>query len=166
MFASGQTRDWRDLTPLSSTRVDVERILGEPNESSTEFSVFYRTSTETIIINYTQGLPCGAGKPNRWKVPKNVIESMLVTPLKSLRLSQLPFDLSKFVTSHGVERPEDTVYSDEENGLSIRTFRDEVTTISLSSGSRDMHLLCTNNQLNVDRACHGPIPLLWILTVY
>ncbi len=49
-----ESRDWRGITPLRSTRADVERLLGQPEQVS---GSLYQTSNERISITYSER-PC------------------------------------------------------------------------------------------------------------
>src|SRR5262245_2117355 len=81
--AVGQERGWRALVPLHSTRANVEQLLGQPTDTLSAYSVFYRTANETLIFNYANGFPCGIGeKYSQWRVPEGTVEGILVTPLK------------------------------------------------------------------------------------
>ena len=39
-------KGWRGIIPLHSTRADVERLLGQPTEETSKYSVVYRTPTD------------------------------------------------------------------------------------------------------------------------
>src|ERR1044071_3196807 len=76
-------RGWHGIVPLRTMRREVERVLGKPEKQISKYSAFYRTQTETILVNYARGLPCQKTRRDAetWRVPKNTVESLLITPL-------------------------------------------------------------------------------------
>jgi hypothetical protein len=151
-----EAKGWRGIVPLHSTRADVERLLGPPTERLRGNSVFYRTENETLIINYARGLPCGIGeKYSQWQVPRDTVESILVTPNMGSPLSQLRIDESKYRKRSGGDRPEDIYYMNEHDGESLRVFMNEVTDITYSPAASDEHLRCAGLPKRPDTNCDG-----------
>lgn len=149
-------KGWRGIVPLRSTRTDVERLLGRPTQRLSEYSVFYRTPNESAIITYSKGLPCGIGENySQWRVPRNSVESILVTPLKALPLSELRLEEGKYQKRSGGHRPEDIYYINEEDGESIRVFQEEVMAISYYPGTKETHLACPGLS-PAPKGCQGP----------
>jgi len=159
MTAMGQARGWRGFVPLHSTRADVERLLGPPTEILNKYSVFYRTANETLIFGYASGLPCGIGeKYSQWRVPKDTVESILMTPIKGVTLSELAIDPNKFEKRSGGHTAEEVYYINDQDGESIRVFLGEVRGISLYPGRVDAHLGCPGLQLVSGKSCEGLTP--------
>ena len=151
---SAQTLGWRGIVPLRSTRADVERILGPPERNISRYSALYRTSTETVMIQYAEGLPCGIGeKYSQWRVPRDTVENLLVTPLQTLHISDLKIDESKYEKQQGGHRREDVYYINEQTGESLRVFMDEVQEISYVPGTSAKDLRCPG--LVSKRECRG-----------
>ena len=140
---SAQPRGWRGIVPLHSTRSDVERVLGRPEQQTGGYSAFYRTPKETVLIQYAQGRPCGIGeKYSRWRVPKDTVTSVLVTPTQPVTLSELGIDENKYEKQQGGHRHEDLYYVNEQTGETVVVFLNEVRSLTYSPGASDMHLLC------------------------
>lgn len=138
-----RARGWRGIVPLHSTRADVERLLGPPTEETSNYSVFYRTPNETVIIQYAQGLPCGIGeKYSQWRVPRNTVASILVTPTQPVSVSDLGLDESKYKKRSGGHRSEDVYYINDQAGESIVVFMNEVRGMSYFPGAVDANLIC------------------------
>ena len=153
--AVAQAIGWRGLVPLHSTRADVERLLGSPTEVLSTYSTFYRTASETVIVSYANGLPCGIGeKYSQWRVPANTIENILVTPLKGFPVSQLSIDQTKFEKRSGGHRPEDTYYINDQDGESIRVYLGDVMIMSFYPSRIDAHLGCSASQAS-NKNCEG-----------
>jgi hypothetical protein len=97
LLVSGSTiaKDWRGITPLHSTRTDVERLLGTAWHNFISGSV-YKVDQGTVQIVYTgQGDPaelCGR------KVPLNTVLSIFVDPKEKVPLTDLDFSLNHFAS--------------------------------------------------------------------
>ena len=144
LTAMEQARGWQGLVPLRSTRADVERLLGQPTEKLSTSSVFYRTPNETVVITYTDGLPCGVGeKYSRWRVPRDTVQSILVTPTGQLPVSKLELEESKYQKRSGGHSSDSFYYMNDDDGVSIRVFMGNVMSISLYPGRVDAHLSCS-----------------------
>jgi hypothetical protein len=159
MTALVQARGWRGLVPLRSTRADVEQLLGQPAERISKYSVFYRGASETVIITYAKGLSCGKGeKYSQWRVPRDTVESILVTPTTPLPLSELAIDQRNYEKRSGGHRPEDVYYINDQEGESIRVFLGKVMEISLYPGRIDAHLSCFELPPTPAIECEGLTP--------
>lgn len=140
---AAEAKGWHGILPLHSTRADVERILGPPTEKLSEYSVLYRTENETLIISYARGLPCGIGeKYSQWRIPRDTVESIHITPNMGSPLSKLNIDETKYKKNSGGSRPEDIYYINEQDGESLRVFMNEVMEITYSPAASDGHLRC------------------------
>jgi hypothetical protein len=94
---TAQAKGWRGIVPLHSTRSQVEQILGPPTEQSNPYSVIYKTPNETVEIDYAKGSPCGIGeKYSQWRVARNTVTAIFITPHPSSPLSQLSIDESRY----------------------------------------------------------------------
>jgi hypothetical protein len=87
-----QPNSWRGLTPLRSTRADVERRWGH-SSSPCECSYFTEDKNEYVMIVYSDGHCDSLG----WNIPKDTVISISVTPRKDRPLlSDLNVDLTKY----------------------------------------------------------------------
>src|SRR5678815_1670750 len=95
--ATAQANGWRGIVPLHSTRSQVEQLLGPPTEQSDMYSVVYKTPNETVEIDYAEGSPCGIGeKYSRWRVARNTVTSIFISPYPGSPLSRLSIDESRY----------------------------------------------------------------------
>lgn len=92
VFIHGQSNSWKNLTPLLSTRADVERLLGKPKEDN-YFCCKYETPNEYVSVNYAID-ECKEG----WNVPKDTVLSLRVSPNSDVGKSfeELKLDKGKF----------------------------------------------------------------------
>ena len=117
---------------------------GQPNEMLSPYTAFYRTASETVIVDYATGFPCGIGeKYSQWRVSKDTVEGILVTPFKGFPISELLSDENSFEKRSGGHRAEDVYYMNDQDGESIRVFHSEVMDISFYSGRVDVGLSCS-----------------------
>jgi len=83
-------RGWRDIVPLHSTRVDVERLFGK---SSDKCNCLYRIEDVVVYVEYAKE-PCD-GSPRGWNVPTDTVLAFSVGR-DNLKFSDLHIDESQF----------------------------------------------------------------------
>jgi hypothetical protein len=74
-FAKG----WRGIVPLHSVRLDVERLLGPPTQSSPYGDYYYKLPDELAVIQF-QNVSCNEGCGFGWNVPIGTVISIGVIP--------------------------------------------------------------------------------------
>ena len=141
--AIAQAKGWRGIVPLHSTRSQVEQLLGPPTEQSNAYSVVYITPNETIEIDYATGSPCGIGeKYSPWRVARNIVTNIYISPLPGSPLSQLSIDESsykKIIVGHLSE----TRYINANEGEALTMgFDNSVRSISYFPATDDSQLKC------------------------
>ena len=143
VFSPAHGQGWNGIIPLHSTRSDVEKILGKSNEELSAYSSLYRTTEGTVIIDYADGLPCSRRESEiRWRVPRNTVENVLITPNRESPLSKLRIDVTKYRTKSGGDRPEDIYYINDESGETLRVFQGQVMSITYAAAAKDAVLKC------------------------
>lgn len=143
-------KPWRGITPLHSSRSDVERILGKPSRTSHHWST-YQTDSEAVSILYSNGLPCRSGANSEWRVPGGKVVSITVAPKTIVLFSALNLDMSKFqklTDSHMLDRVE---YLNKDEGESISIVNGEVSSFTYMAGSADGHLRCPNTEASQEK---------------
>ena len=141
--ASAEARGWRGIVPLHSTRSQVEQLLGPPTEKSNPYSVVYKTPNETVLIYYANGRPCGIGENySPWRVARDTVTSIFISPLPGSPLSKLSIDESKY-KKFTVGHLSETRYINESEGEALTMgFDDEVRSISYFAANDDSNLEC------------------------
>lgn len=137
-----EAKGWRGLVPLHSTRAEVERLLGSPDDARKEHSLVYKTENEVVIVDYAGDKPCGPGILDGWQVPRGTMTSMTVSPRKRLRLSELRVDESRYKKIPDIHRPDVVKYMDDEAGESITVYQGEVQYITYFPAAQDDYLRC------------------------
>jgi len=132
-------KPWRGIVPLMSTRTDVERLLGKPNNFG-----LYELNGEAASVIYSDG-PCQGWYRSLEKVnckclvAKDTVLSILVEPRHFLKFSGLGIVKSKFTRTAIVTGSSLFSYSDLIEGIdySVDESRDEVIDIEFLPSSAD-----------------------------
>jgi hypothetical protein len=91
---SSRAKEWCGITPLKSTRTDVERILGTP---SRERLPAYYLPDEIVYIEYAANPGCRMRLPTQnWNVPEDTVTGITRLLKKRMPLKSLQIDLAKF----------------------------------------------------------------------
>lgn len=144
--ALAEAGEWRGIKPLHSSRADVERLLGPPDDPSKEHSLVYKTEKEVVIIDYADGLSCKSGNSTEWRVPRGTVVSITISPRTLLPLSELHIEESRYRKTFDVHRSEVVKYNNEEDGVSIVVYQGNVQYINFFPTEKDNHLRCDNTQ--------------------
>ena len=140
--ANAEAKGWRGIVPLHSTRLQVEQLLGQPTEEASSYSVVYRRRNETVLIYYANGRPCGIGaKYSQWRVARNTVTNIFITPNSGSPLSQLSIDESKY-KKFTVGHISETQYISAREGEAFTVVGNEIKSISYFAASDDSHLEC------------------------
>src|SRR2546429_3194171 len=106
--SSAHAKPWRGIVPLHSTRADVERLLGKPNGKYGR----YELEKEWVEIFYSTGRCV-----NGWNVPEGTVIDISVSPTRTLRISDLKIDLSKFDRVRDPEVTSHVYYTNRDEGV-------------------------------------------------
>lgn len=139
-------KGWRGITPLHSTRADVERLLGPPEEPEKKHVSVHKLENEVVSIIYAAGPPCGKGMESGWQVPAGTVVDITVAPRTAMQLSDLKLDESKYKRMNGGHLIDVVYYIDKEEGIKIEVIKDEVASITYFPAEEDNHLHCPNSQ--------------------
>lgn len=135
---SQSTGAWKGLTPLHSTRGDVERVLGAPTEACTELCN-YQTKTENVSVRYSDER-CKPGEANPLNIPSNVVVSMTVYPEVKPALRDLRLNLKKFTKTKDPELQGHSIYTNTEQGVTYEVSdRNRVLSIEWFGAAKDRH---------------------------
>lgn len=136
MLVQAQSKGWRGIIPLRSTRTDVIRLLGPPNVDGR----FYEIDNKTVHIDYSDG-PCETGRSG-WNVPRDTVVSISLAPNQDLKFSDLHIDEKKYKKSKDGELPDILYYTNDAEGITISVSEGEVRNIYYNPTSKDDHLRC------------------------
>jgi hypothetical protein len=134
-FSASNAGEWRGIKPLYSTRQDVERILGMPDEK--DYSRF-KLEKEVVIIDYSNGVCSDSCKD--YNVPKDTVISFTVhsewIPLSKLTVDKTKYKLIETIQLNGFW------YSNQEDGIRYDVRNDMVISAEYLPTANDNHLLC------------------------
>lgn len=157
-----RAKEWRGIVPLKSTRADVERLFGKPNEQG-----LYQIQNERVSIWYSKG-PCDSmsaavAKPNcECLVAKDTVLRIAVTFDSPVKDSKLGIDKKKYERTvvDGTYRPTAT-YADFTEGVvyTIRESEDVVTNIDHLPSAKDCDDVIRSQAPAVVSSWQGIVPL-------
>lgn len=134
--AQKETRGWRGIIPLRSTREDVERLLGASEDAC---RCLYKTERDVVHIDYAVS-PC-KGHPAGWNVPAHTVLRITVRSKTQQPISDLKLDEDKYVKSY-----DDTMtayYTSRDKGLRYEVSpKGDVTAVSYIPATTDRPLRC------------------------
>lgn len=139
---------WNGITPIKSTRADVEKILGKPESSSVaKHAAVYRTKDGEVFVLYSSGL-CDVDSSHGWNLPELTVISISFNPdyPNPYKFSDLKIDRSKFKKSHDPGSLHLVDYTNEADGivLTVDITDDSVRSFGYFPASRYMYLMCKN----------------------
>jgi|SRR5215813_7273775 len=109
-------KEWRGITPLRSTRADVEKALNIKSEGKS-FD-FFNLDEEWGMVFYSEG-PY-SGKSEKWNVPTGTVLEIVVAPKITRYPSDLNVEMSRFNKSSKMSVDYVvTTYTDEDDGFVI-----------------------------------------------
>jgi hypothetical protein len=95
-----------------------------------------------VLIYYAEGRPCGIGeKYSQWRVARNTVTGIFVTPNPASRLSHLSIDENRYRKFTGGHTP-DTQYISASEGELLTVFESVVKRISYFPAADDSYLEC------------------------
>ena len=114
-----QDNSWNGITPLRSTRADVEKIFGKPDRNSVgTFTAMYQTSSGRVFVLYSTGA-CYLKPSHGWNVPALTVISMSVYPIPEPNFDESKIDKTKFVKRPDPEILSEVAYPNEKDGVSV-----------------------------------------------
>jgi hypothetical protein len=155
-------KEWRGITPLKSTKNDVERLLGKPNQLGR-----YEIQNERVSITYSEG-PCNSAFGALAKadceclVAKDTVLKIAITFETAVKVSELGINKSKYERTavDAAYRPTAT-YSDFTVGVvyTIRESEDAVTNIDYLPSSKDCEDVIRSQPSAAVNSWQGIVPL-------
>ncbi len=132
---------WKGITPLHSSRTDVERILGvkSAGEGVDEFKV----DMDTVQIRYTTK-PCQPGEGGKWNVTVGTVTSIWVITHNEVLFDKLGLDLRNFKRS-STDVANNIIYTDDKNGIvfEINEWNNKVLAFYYYEREKDRQMRCS-----------------------
>lgn len=122
---------WRGIVPLHSTRADVEKLLGPPNNEDSG----YDFEDEQAFITYGSK-KCEEDLPGGWNVPSNTVIEIRVSSNKDVTMADLPIRWQTLEQVFSV-RTELIEYLDAEEGVRYATVDGLIRSITYIGSAED-----------------------------
>ncbi|HEU4712258.1 MAG TPA: hypothetical protein VFS76_11865 [Pyrinomonadaceae bacterium] len=162
LVSTVEAKEWRGITPLKSTRADVERLLGKPNQLGR-----YEIENERVNITYLEA-PCNGvfgvlEKANcECLVAKDTVLKIAITYDSPVKISRLGIDKRKYERTavSAAYRPTAT-YSDFTVGVvyTIRESENVVTNIDYLPSAKDCENVIRSQPPAAVNSWQGLVPL-------
>lgn len=132
---------WHGLAPLKSSRADVERILGQPKQSTANTSI-YDFRGEEVFVVYSSG-PCNTN-PEGWDVPPDTLVNLTITPDRPLKVTELNLSDRDYKLKQDGDVNDVAYYVNEDAGIvyQVDTRGGVVKGITYSPTSKQTALRC------------------------
>lgn len=127
---------WRGITPLRSTRADVERLLGAPEPGT---QAVYKSGEDVVRVTYSK-IQCDYG----WRVGPNTVISVIIYPKVPLKLTELKINEKNYQKRRDLSLENVYYYMSEAEGVNytVDSVAGVVTAIEYYPMKRDRRLKC------------------------
>ena len=137
-YSCGNAQDWRVISPLKSTRAEVETLLG-PTQGA--YSAVYQLKDGSLFIEYSSG-PCTPERKGGWNVPENVVVSLSFSPRPRKRFAELKIDRKKFRKKIDQRVIGIIYYVNDEDGITYEIQDGKVDSIEYALPRKYDYLYC------------------------
>ena len=138
------TTDWQGLSPLKSTRMDVERTLGPPDRNRDNEQLTYRFP-DVVVVFYFNGNPkCRQKLPySSWDVTTETVTGIDLSLRHPPLLTETGIDLTKFKKIKGsFDVVDHYYYVNSDDGFAIEVGNNYVSDYHYGPGSKQEDLRC------------------------
>lgn len=138
------TTDWRGLSPLKSTRMDVERTLGPPDQNLDNQQLTYRHPDVVVVFHFTSNPKCREKRPyTSWDVTDDTVTGIDVNLRRATLVSDVGIDLTKFKQIKGAHDMVDHYYYlNDDDSFGIEVSNKYVTGYHYGPASKHLGLRC------------------------
>jgi hypothetical protein len=136
---SARAESWRGITPLKSTRADVERLLGKPVPGGLDFLAVYKLETGEVHVQYATGRLCRELDKCKCRVPDDTVIEVSVESKVKAKFSTLKIDKTVFDRFPLVENTSIMIYYNSEAGLaySVSEKGDQILSVQYGPSKKD-----------------------------
>ena len=122
------SKEWRGLSPLNSTRADVERLLGPPRENFNNELIIYYLPEQVVWFEFSGNPKCQErSKFITWDVPRETITIIRLTLKRPVPVTEVGIDLTKLTKRKGDFDRNDHFYYSNTDGFSIEVAGNRIT---------------------------------------
>ena len=136
--------DWRGLSPLKSTRMDVERTLGAPEQTIDNDHLTYYFPDVVVYFYFTSNPKCREKLPyTSWDVTADTLTGIDVTLRHPLLVGETNIDLTKFKkVKAGSDMLDSYYYLSNDSSFAIDAGNNYVSGYHYQPGSKQESLRC------------------------
>jgi hypothetical protein len=138
------TTDWRGLSPLKSTRMDVERTLGPPDQNTDNDHLTYYFPDVVVYFYFTSNSKCREKLPyTSWDVTADTLTGINVRLRRPLLLEETSIDLTKFKKVKGdFDMVNSYYYLSDDGSFAIDAGNNYISGYHYQPGSKQESLQC------------------------
>ena len=138
------TTEWRGLSPIKSTRMDVERRLGAPDQKIENEQMTYYFPDAVVVFYFTSNPKCRQKLPyTSWDVTRDTVTAIDVRLRHQPLISETGIDLTKFEKTKGdYDLAGHYYYWKPEDGFAIEVGNKYVAGYHYGPGSKEKSLRC------------------------
>jgi len=133
-------KEWRGITPLHSTRVEVERLLGPPANRA-PIGLYYSLPDEIVVIRI-QSESCDSFNGQLgfgWDAPRGTVTEIGIIPKRILTKDRF-VNANDFKFEDG--KAGFSYFTNDKDGLSVETYKGTVTLVTYSPPVTEASLHC------------------------
>lgn len=139
------TTDWRGLSPIKSTRMDVERTLGPPAEKVDNEQMTYYFPDVVVYLYFTSNPKCRQKLPyTSWDVTSDTLTGIDISLRHPPSVEETGIDLTKFKKIKASNDMMNHYYyvSPDDDGFAIEVGNNYVGGYHYAPGSKHKNLRC------------------------
>lgn len=138
------TTDWRGLSPLKSTRMDVERTLGSADQNIDNEHLTYYFPDVVVYFYFTSNPKCREKLPyTSWDVRSDTLTGIDVRLRRPLLLEETGIDLTKFKKVRAdFDMVNSYYYLSDDSSFAIDAGNNYVSGYHYQPGSKQESLRC------------------------
>jgi hypothetical protein len=150
-FSTGFARndsDWRKITPMVSTKEDVEKLFGKPEKEKTDVkneAIFddYELKTGSLRVVYSTG-NCKSSTDSLYVAPLGTVIQVMFYPEQELSFSALKLDLENYqVKEYGIDACVTfRTYSNDDKGIIYKVEEDDIQLIVIKPNNKHIQSRC------------------------
>jgi|ERR1044072_1002067 hypothetical protein len=137
----------KEIVLLKSTRADVRRILGEPDDHKDDGLEYIGFEGGRFTVLYTTGTCLTKNENNRkviygWLVPEGTVQQISFTPNKALKPKKLPIRFEGFTSYKVSDVPDSIIYENDTLGIDYGTYKGKIDKITFRPANKLYNLKC------------------------
>ena len=120
LWQAPSSKEWRGLSLLKSTRADVERLLGPPEDNFNNKLLIYYLPEQVVSFGFDGNPKCQEkSKFITWDVSKDTVTTIQLSLKRPVPVAEAGIDLTKLIKRKGDFDRNDHFYYSNPDGFSI-----------------------------------------------